>query len=500
MQKKNPSKILFKRHLRTIRGWLKRLNFVHYFVLAFLIGLGVFNTLTALAPTINQIQRERDIEKTFDQWWKDAGADQFKAVGLEPTEKIRQEEFDRYREIYLTQNPTYIIEDRIVQIKSEFTEWWEAGGGKEDFLHKHNRFPTDMDFLRLQDQRVNEYTNQFLRYNMAYTPKQGNTAGLLTSWMLFPSIASFLTFAVFFMFAMIQLERRWKMVMIAGSTILFVVCGGLLVSFLASTSFFDHYADQRYMGMSLALTFLLGATAFGPKRLELSQKITGIAIAGTFIDMAVNWFVNPQIFGAVTLLAPAMFGLGALAGLKIETRKKTEKEIYAEKMENLMNNEVCRNPVAERKAKTRALIDEGFQTAKMDMMEKAQRILTQALSALLQETPIDTALVKSLAERMTNSSLYIDIPSMQWLEWGEIAKAKNSPEAAILLLKKGLSLEKDAIFARRALFILGEICITSGIDVQEGIKRLTKVIEMKGDDMMAKQASRIINSVSTSHS
>ena len=151
--------------------------------------------------------------------------------------------------------------------------------------------------------------------------------------------------------------------------------------------------------------------------------------------------------------------------------------------------------MAEMKAKTRALIEAGFASAKIGQWDQAQRQLAQAMTQLLQEHPIDGAQVKSFAERMTSPTLYIEITSNQWLEWGEIAKAKSSPEAAVLFLKKGLAKEKDKNFARRALFVLGETCVTNKIEVDDGIKRLQKVIEMNGNDMIAKQAQRILDSI-----
>jgi hypothetical protein len=146
------------------------------------------------------------------------------------------------------------------------------------------------------------------------------------------------------------------------------------------------------------------------------------------------------------------------------------------------------------KTKTRALIESGLSSAKGGSPDQAARQLTQAMVQLLQEHPIDANLVMSLADRM--SMHYVEISSNQWLEWGEIAKAKNAPSAAIKLLKKGLSLEKDRNFARRALFILGETSISNKIEIDEGIKRLKKVIEMNDSDMLAKQSKKILDSIS----
>ena len=62
-----------------------------------------------------------------------------------------------------------------------------------------------------------------------------------------------------------------------------------------------------------------------------------------------------------------------------------------------------------------------------------------------------------------------------------------------MLLKKGLSIEKDANFARRALFILGEVCVNSDIEREDGLHRLEKVIAMNPNDMLAKQAQRLLD-------
>lgn len=482
--------------IKKIFSKARKLKPTHYVVLLLILGIGIFNAITGLSPYIKQYSRERNIEKTFDQWWKEAGAEQFRAVGLEPTEKLRNEEFLSYREKYLSQNQPLIIEERVEAMKKEYREWWEYGG-KDQFAQERGSYPTEKDFEKTQEQHIRKYTQQFLRYNMAYNPKMGNIENIATSWLLSPSIFSYIIFATFSVFAVVQLRRRWNPFILLGATLGAIVIGGILVDITVSTSFFNPYINDRYMGMSLPLAFLLGATAFAPKRLELPQWVKGVSIAGLMLDMATNWFMNPGLYGAVTVLSPVLFALGALAGIKIETRKKSKAEQAAEALEERLRSYAERNPMAERKAKTRASIEEGFKAAKEGMHEKAHRILSQAFNALLQEHPVDTALVKGLAERITSPSLYVDFSSNQWLEWGEIARSKNSPEAAILLLKKGLSLEKDANFARRALFILGEICVNNKIEFQDGINRLKKVIEMNGNDMMAKQARRMLDSVET---
>lgn len=465
---------------------------VFFIIVLAILGLGIFNAITGVMPYINQSRYEKGIVKTFDKWWADEGAKQFKAVGLETTEKIRNEEFEQFRARALAQKPSYIVEDRIETMRRDFREWWEVKGGKEAFIEEHKRYPDESDFKRELNKWIDNYTDKFTRYHWAFIPKRAEYDRLLTSWMLFPSAWSFLTFAVFFIFAIVQLERRWQWYILWGIVAALAVCGGIFVSILTGTSFFDHYDGERYMGMSLALTFMLGAAAFGPRSDTVSQQVKVACFAGLLLDMAANWFANPGIFGAVTVLSPLMFAAGAFAGSKIETRRKTQAELKKEALREKANRVANRNPMAEMKAKTRSLIEAGFSSAKVGQFDQAQRQLAQGMTQLLQEHPVDGNMVRTLAERMTSPTLYIEISSNQWLEWGEIAKSKNSPEAAVMLLKKGLSREKDKNFARRALFVLGEICVTHKIEPEDGIKRLQKVIEMNGGDILAKQAKKIL--------
>ena len=485
--------ILKKYWVKFVLPTLKTLKPIHYAVVAVVIGLGVFNAVTGVMPQIKQHRYENGIEKSFNKWWNEEGADQFKLIGLEPNEKIREEEFVQFRERALAQKPSYIVEDRIETMKKDFREWWEVKGGKEAFMEQHNRYPKEADFQEELSQWIDNYTDKFVRYNMAFIPKKERYDRLLTSWMLFPGVMSYFVFAIFFVFAIVLLERRWQWYVLWGFVVGLALLGGLFVSVLTGTSFFDHYDGERYMGMSIALAFLLGACAFAPRKEMTSPIVSAACFGGLFLDMVANWFLNPGIFAAVTLLSPVCFGLGALAGKNIETRRKSRAEMKKAALEERAQRVSKRNPMAEMKAKTRALIETGFASAKGGQFEQAQRQLAQGMTQLLQEHPVDGAMVKMLAERMTSPALYIEILSNQWLEWGEIAKTKNSPEAAVLLLKKGLSLEKDRNFARRALFVLGETCITHKIAVEEGVKRLEKVIEMNQGDMLAKQAQRILD-------
>ena len=471
---------------------LKNFKPVHYLVFATVIALGIFNAVTGIMPQVKQDRYEKGIEKSFAKWWNDERADQFKAIGLEPNEKIRSEEFEQFRDRALAQKPSYIIEDRIKTIKKDFREWWEIKGGKEAFTDEYKHYPNEADFQRELEKRIDDYTDKFARYSMAFVPKRCDYGRLLTSWMLFPSIWSYLIFAVFFIFAIIHLERRWQWFILWGIIGGLVLLGGILISALTSTSFFDHYDHERYMGMSLVLVFLLGATTFAPRKELVTQATSIICVAGLLLDMGANWFANSGIFGAVTIASPLCFGLGALAGAKIETRRKTKLELKNDALQERTRRIASRNPMAEMRTKNRAMIEAGFASAKNGQLDLAQRQLAQAMTQLLQEQPVDTATIKSLAERMASPTLYIEISSNQWLEWGELAKTKNVTEAAIMLLKKGLSLERDRNFARRALFALGEICVNSKVETDNGFNCLRKVIEMNATDMLAKQATRLL--------
>ena len=118
------------------------------------------------------------------------------------------------------------------------------------------------------------------------------------------------------------------------------------------------------------------------------------------------------------------------------------------------------------------------------------------MTALLQEQPLDHETLKKTAERIVSPSLYIDIPSTQWIEWGGTAKSRGCAEAALFLLEKGLALEKDPKIARRALYTVGEIRIRYGIEPEEGKQRLEKVIELDDRDLLATQAKKLLGKTS----
>ena len=478
--------------LEDIKAFFKGLKIHHYIVMGLVLAIGIFNAVTALSPQIKQRQRESNIEKVFEQWWETEGAKQFESVGLKADEKTRNEEFEQFRDRYLKENGTFVIEDRIEEMKKEFREWWEIKGGKEDFTKEKGYYPKERDFIREQNIWIKKFTDKNIRYRLAFVPEEAEYDRLLTSWILFPGILSFLLFAGFFCFAYYRLSDRWGVLPAVGMALGLILLGGVFVSGFTSTSFFDHYAVERYMGCSVALCFMLGAVAFPPSNDKISALTKAVAMAGVILDVLVNWFVNGGIFGAVGAASLVAFGLGALAGSKIPRRLKTLQEHQADALAERLKKNAASNLLATRKAHNRALIDQGLNEANKAHYEAAQRILSQALTALLQEHPIDAPTVKKLADLMTSPSVFIEVPSAQWLEWGETAKSKTSLDSALVLLEKGLSLETNVTLARRALYNIGEIRVNRNWNLKEGIARLNKVLELGDGDILAVQARRML--------
>jgi len=483
----------------SLKAFVKKFKAHQYVVFAAVIAMGVFNAVTIYSPIIKQGQREDNILETFNTWWEEVGAPQFIAVGLNADEKTRAEEFEQYRERYLQQNHTYIVEDRIAEMRQEFRKWWEIGGGKDEYVKDHKVYPNEKIFEQECYKWIKKYTDKHARYAMAFVPKDGEYERLLTSWILTPGMFSYAIFAVFFLFAYMQLSRRWGVAVTLGCFVGAIAVGTVGVILCTSTSFFDHFAGDRYMGASIALAFMLGATSFGLTKDAVPGSVRAAAILGTVIDILVNVFLYGGIYGAVALTSIATFALGAVAGLKIPNRKISHSERQANALEERIRRTASNNPIAMRKAKTRALIKDGLQEANEARYEKAQQILTQAMSSLLQEYPIDTATAKDLTERMVHPNMYINVSSTQWLEWGETAKGKNCPEIALMLLEKGLSMEKNEKLARRALFNIGEIRVAKRLDREEGLRRLKQVLDLGSNDALAIQAKRLIELASKSN-
>lgn len=477
---------------KTFIGFIKHINAYHILVAALVIALGVFNANTSLDPKIKQLKREREIQTSFNEWWETEGAQKFKDVGLEPTQKLKDEEFEQYRERFLATYHTFVIEDRIEEMKVEFRDWWENKGGKEEYADKHGIYPNESHYKVELKNWITKYTDKFIRYRWSFVPERSQYDTLFTSWLLTPSVWSYLVFLIFFPFAFLQLKDRWNIFVIFGIFLIFAVSGGFFTSILTDMSFFHSQVSSRYMGLSIPLVFLLGATTIGYNKSPIPKKVANFAFFGLLVSMAVDWLLNPGIFKAVAIESPVFFGLGAWAGYKIPTKEKKAAKVH---VQNNRQRDPNYNPAIERKERTRKLIDEGFSAAQNGQTDEAQKMLTQAMTSLLQEHPVDPQDVIVLAERLTNPNFYINIPSVQWLEWGQTARNKKAPEAAIKLLKRGISNEKDKVIVRRILFSISEIQVADKIDIEEGLTTLTNLIKENGTDVVATQAKKIIQQI-----
>lgn len=478
--------------LRFIKGGLKKIRVEHIIAILIIVGIGGFNAYTDFLPQYKQSQREKNIVMTFDKWWNEVGAQNFEAVGLTADDKLKQEEFNQYRERYLSQNPSYIVEDRLKEMPAEFRTWWETKGGKEEFIKAHSVYPTDRDYDNELRKWLKGYMNKYPRYALAFVPMDGNYAQLFTSWILFPSTLSFLIFAVLSLFSFFTLRKRWGTAVTAGIFFGIAIIGGVLVQVLTFTSFFDHYSDMRYMGCSLALAFLLGANSLSLRKGDVPNVVVIVSVLGAMLDIFVNWKVNSGIFNAVAVLSPVMFAFGCLAGVKMPERRRSQREIAEEAQEERRRQMESTDTAAASRAQNQKLFETGFAEAKAGRLDNANRILIQAVSAALQEYPVNRQRLRGIAEQLISPDVFIEFPSLQWMEWGESAKGKNAPEAALVFLEKGLKMEKKENIARRAIFNIGEIRVLCNLDREEGVRRLKQVIDMNGKDVLAAHAAKIL--------
>ena len=458
-------------------------KFHHYVTLLALALLGVFNFQTTFNPTIQKIRQEKDIHESFDKWWEEERAQEFRNVGLTPNDTIKKQEFELYRERYQVENPTPVIEDRIEEMKGEFLEWWENQGGKEQYAAEHGSYPTDKQYEAELKKWIYKYTDKFIRYRWAYQPSRGNTESWLTCSLLLPSLWSYIFFVVFFMFALMQLEKRWHAFFVYVYAVVIAIISGFFVDLLVDTSFFWQFATEQYMGVSLMLCFLFGANTFDKEKDAIPSyvsKISQFALAGS---MAIDWFLNPGIFNAVAVESPIFFALGGLAGYYMPHRadgSAKQKVVVEQRFEETVTP-------GER---TRKMIEDGLQAAKNGENENAARLLRYGLTSLLQEEPVKFMEVKDTVNKVVTS--YVEIPSTQWIEWGAAAKQKKIPEAAITLLEKGLAKETDATIIRRAHFDIGELRIQTKSDVNAAMEHLSKVIKENDSDTLAEQAKKLM--------
>ena len=455
-------------------------KFHHYLTLIALVAIGVFNFNTTLNPTIQQLRQEKDLHQSFDKWWNEERAEEFKRVGLTPDKNTKKQEFELYKERYRVENPTPIIEERIEEMKGEFLDWWENQGGKEQYAAEHKSYPTDKQFEEERNKWINNYTDKFIRYRWAYIPSRGNTESWLTCSLLFPSAWSYIFFVIFFMFALMQLEKRWNALYVYAYAIVVAIISGFFVDLLIDTSFFNQFASGRYMGVSLMLCFLFGANTFDREKDAIPSYVCKISEFALVISMAIDWFLNPGIFNAVAAESPIFFALGGVAGYYMPHRS----------VEPATGNNRENIETTTPGERTRKMISKGLEAANNGETENAARLLQYGLTALLQEEPIKAQDVRDSVNRIVGC--YIEIPSTQWIEWGTIAKQKGVPEAAIVLLEKGIAKETDAGILRRARFDIGELRIQSKLDVNVAMEYLSKVLEDNAEDKLAEDAKKLM--------
>ena len=455
-------------------------KFHHYLTLIALVAIGVFNFNTTLNPTIQQLRQEKDLHQSFDKWWNEERAEEFKRVGLTPDKNTKKQEFELYKERYRVENPTPIIEDRIEEMKGEFLDWWENQGGKEQYAAEHKSYPTDKQFEEERNKWINNYTDKFIRYRWAYIPSRGNTESWLTCSLLLPSAWSYIFFVIFFMFALMQLEKRWNTLYVYAYAIVVAIISGFFVDLLVNTSFFNQFASGRYMGVSLMLCFLFGANTFDREKDAIPSYVCKISEFALVISMAIDWFLNPGIFNAVAAESPIFFALGGVAGYYMPHRS----------VEPATGNNRENAETTTPGERTRKMISKGLEAANNGETENAARLLQYGLTSLLQEEPIKAQDVRDSVNRIVGC--YIEVPSTQWIEWGTIAKQKGVPEAAIVLLEKGIAKETDAGILRRARFDIGELRIQTKLDVNVAMEYLSKVLEDNAEDKLAEDAKKLM--------
>lgn len=447
----------------------------------FVLVLGVLNLKIQYAPEIAEWSRERAAVADFEKYWENEGAQKFKDVGVEPTEKIYEEELEAHLKKFRAENPTLIPEKRIAQMKEDFQAWWETTGKKS---YAVNEVAPDEKLYRQELKRyIQGYTKNIPEYQLFFIPEDSSVAALFTCWFLFPGAFSFFIFAVGFLFAMKVLEKRWGYL----QSSLFLAIGTIFAGFVfmgtLSLSYFERYADMPYMGMSLSLAMLLGIAAFGPKN-EVSKVSTAGAILILAADILTNWNANPNLYGWVAILEVAFFGLGALLGFKVP--RLTGGSVKSKKA--VTTEEVAVNP----KVRTREDLKEALDLANKAEYEHASQILSKSFGQLLRENPLDTLTIEKTVESMLYPHYFFTMPGMMWMSWGAEAAKKKLPQIAIDLYEKGVSIEQDKKIRRRGLFYAADLRLREHLEEDKGREELEKVIQMDSDDILAAEARKLL--------
>ena len=451
----------------------------------FILFLAVFNGVLTISPHIEEAMREHRAKARFEAFWEKEGAQAFRDVGVEPTDKIHQEELDSYLDKYHEKNLPLVPEKHVERMKSDFKKWWETSG-KESYVIEKNLVPDEKLYKAELYRYINAYTKNVLIYRLFFIPQESSIGALLTSWILFPGVFSFLLFAAGFLFATYNLNKRWGLAQTALVFIGSIIASGLVFAITLPLTYFAKYSEMPFTGASLPLAILLGAAAIGPKKDSVGTPITMTAIAIAAIDAVANWNLYPNLFGWVSLLTPPFFALGILLG------KKLPRFTREGKIKRSAEKTITKDPIAEKKVRTRAEIKKGIELADKAEYALASTSISTAYSALLQEYPLDVEYIKKATEAIFYPNYFLEIPSVQWMEWGISASTKNLPEIAIQLFEKGIALETDKVLLRSAFYHVGELRLRHHIDDKKGKEELRKVLEANSQDILAAQAHKLL--------
>lgn len=480
--------IRFRKNFRERAVSACKSPFAVFIALALILTL--FNAFQWAEPRIAQVYREHKASTAFDDYWEREGAPKFRAAGVEPTETVYKDERNAYMQKFYRDNLPLVPQERVDTMKVRFREWWETEG-KASFVITQNIVPDKALYDSELEKYLKKYTDTEIIFQLMYVPGKSSVASVFTTWILAPGVFSFLIFITGFLFAAYMLTGRWGMQRTLGAFLTSLLATGIIAAATLPLCFFCRYGAYPYEGASLSLAFLLGAVCKGRRDESIPKSAVIVSGIFLFLDMFVNWTVNEDLYGWIAILSPFVFAGGVFAGKMMPPRKRTAQELAQARLNAILQ----RNPgdlAAERKARTRKDVNEGIKLMNAAEYKAAEPFLERGIRALLQETPIDTAALKDAVQKMLSPNYFLEFPSVQWLEWGITAAEKDIPDVAISLLEKNLTMEKDAGLARKALFRLGELRVLKNIDAEAGKARLRKVIEMKGDDLLASEAKRIL--------
>ena len=455
-------------------------RFPYLLCILFVVALAAVNLAVQCSPSIREWSRERKAVAHFDEYWKTEGAKTFRDVGVEPTDKIYREELDSYLKKFHAANQPLVPEKRIEKMEREFQEWWETSGKRS---YAANEVSPDENLYKKELKRyLQGYTKNIPKFQIAYIPETSSIVSLFASWLLFPSVISFLLFAGGFFLAMKALENRWGLLQSA----LLLASGTLVSNFMFaatfSMSYFGRYENTPFMGMSLPLAMLLGCVSSSPKR-EIPGFAPYAAILIVLADIIANWNINPNLYGWVAIFEIPFFGTGALLGRKVPRLfcQKNRSTPAAEKAET-----------ADPKKLLRKDLDDAIDLANKAEYEHAAQILTEKFTRLFRENPLDTAAIEQTVEAVLYPHFFFPIPGMQWISWGSEARNKGLFETAARLFEKGASVEEDDKVKRRALFYAGDIRLRYRLDEKTGREELEQVVQKDPTDILATEAGKLL--------